>query len=78
MTENGKGLYRLTNRQEQVIKLMCEGSTQTEVAKTLCVTYGTIKNHLQLAKKRTGIKTSWQLCAEWARWDERKKLRITA
>ena len=38
--------YRLTNRELQVGKLVCQGYTNKEIAKTLTMKSGTVKTHL--------------------------------
>jgi DNA-binding NarL/FixJ family response regulator len=44
----------LTPRQREVIKLICEGLTNEEIAGELCVECGTVKNHVHHILKKIG------------------------
>jgi DNA-binding NarL/FixJ family response regulator len=54
---NGKkkeNVTLLTPRQREVVKLICEGLTNEEIAGELCVECGTVKNHVHHILKKIG------------------------
>jgi len=48
----------LTPSEKEILKLVHEGNTQTEIEKTLFITKRTIKNHINKILKKMGVKSS--------------------
>lgn len=48
----------LTPSEKEILKLIHEGNTQTEIEKTLFITKRTIKNHVNKILKKMGVKSS--------------------
>lgn len=47
--------WKLTNREFEVLKLLAEGYSNTEIANILCVTTHTVKAHIVSMYEKTGI-----------------------
>jgi DNA-binding NarL/FixJ family response regulator len=63
---NGKKqeqLTLLTPRQREVIKLICDGLTNREIASRLCVECGTVKNHVHNILKKIGATSRHEAAA---------------
>ena len=71
MEETSKALHsigdngRLTERQEQVLRLIIKGYGNTEIAEELQVSTNTVKAHLYQAYKKINANSRWQ-AAKWA------------
>jgi DNA-binding CsgD family transcriptional regulator len=44
--------YKLTNREEEIIRLVIRGSTNTQIAEAIFITKGTLKKHLNNIHKK--------------------------
>jgi DNA-binding CsgD family transcriptional regulator len=53
--------FNITDREQEVIKLICEGKTNQEIADTLFITIQTVKDHVYRIFKKVGIKNRVQL-----------------
>lgn len=53
---------RLTDREREVVRLLCEGHLFKTVARELGVTESTIERHLENARDRNNAKTTTQVC----------------
>ena len=49
--------YRMTARELQVAKLICEGLNNAEIAKMLNIRHGTVKTHLRNVYRRVRVKS---------------------
>lgn len=58
--------YRLTNRELQVGKLVCQGYTNKEIAKTLTIKLGTVKTHLLNIYRKTHVTSKIALLLTFA------------
>lgn len=56
-----KERFLLTERQMDLLKLLLNGSTNKEMADTLCVTEDTIKGHLKHVMRRLGVNTRTEI-----------------
>lgn len=54
-------LFALTHREEEVMKLLIEGKTGTDVQGVLCISKGTVKNHITHIYKKLDIHTRQEL-----------------
>jgi DNA-binding NarL/FixJ family response regulator len=57
----------LTNRQEEIVKLICEGMSNKQIAFKLNLKGSTIKTHLERIMERTGCNNRTQLAVEYLR-----------
>lgn len=56
-------MAKLTTRQRDVIRLIRQGYSQKETARTLGIAYGTVRKHTLAARERTGCRTTAQIVA---------------
>ena len=59
---------RLTPREREVLQLVAEGATNAEVAETLCLAVGTVKNHVSHILGKLGARSraeAARLAMEW-------------
>lgn len=54
----------ITAREQTVLKLLCEGLSNAEIADKLCVSPGTVKTHLANIYEKLGVKSRVQAVAE--------------
>ena len=47
--------YRLTEREVEVAKLICQGFGNEDIAKNLNIAYGTVKTHIRNIYRKTGV-----------------------
>lgn len=47
---------KLTNRENEIIKLICNGSTNSEIAELLFITTHTVKKHIDSIVRKLGAK----------------------
>ena len=47
--------YRMTQREVEVAKLICRGFCSEEAAKSLDITYGTVKAHIRNIYRKAGV-----------------------
>jgi len=47
----------LTEREEQIIQLVCEGCPNREIARRLQISISTVKTHLHNVYEKTGIRS---------------------
>lgn len=52
---------KLSNREQQVITLVCDGLSNKEIARKLSVTEGTVKIHLHKIYERLGVRSRFEL-----------------
>jgi DNA-binding CsgD family transcriptional regulator len=45
-------MEKLTKRQRQIVRLLASGDSQQEIARKLGLRYGTVRQHMQAARKR--------------------------
>lgn len=50
-------MAKLTRRQREVIALVAEGAQRSEIATRLCIEPGTVKKHIDNARRRAGAPT---------------------
>ena len=55
----------LTHRESEVMRQMAHGLTNKEIAKVLCISYETVKEHVQHILRKLGVKDRTQ-AAVWA------------
>jgi DNA-binding NarL/FixJ family response regulator len=67
-----KGLAVLTDRQQQVAALVCDGHSSRVVAKNLGVTEGTVKCHLHAIYQKLGIHSRMELMVALAKGSNSK------
>ena len=58
--------YRLTNRELQVGKLVCQGYTNKEIAETLTIKFGTVKTHLLNIFRKAHVTSKIELLLTFA------------
>jgi two-component system nitrate/nitrite response regulator NarL len=69
-TSNGErptrapGSLRITPREQQILKLVCEGLRNREIAERMSITPGTVKVHLMHIFEKTGVKDRFQLALQ--------------
>lgn len=56
-------IYKLSEREREVLELMLEGKTATEIAESLIIAHGTAKAHINNIYKKVGIHTREELLA---------------
>lgn len=54
---------RLTDAQREIVRLLAQGLEPKEIAAARGCAHVTVKNHLWLAKERSGARTTWHLVA---------------
>ncbi|MFD1216028.1 MULTISPECIES: response regulator transcription factor [Microbulbifer] len=57
----GTGVYQMSDRERQVVRLMAEGATSEEIADRLYLSVHTVKNHRKNILRKTGCRNSGQL-----------------
>ena len=62
---------KLSDREQQVITLVCNGLSDKEIADSLGVTEGTIKNHLRAIYEKLGPRSMFELMVTLA--DRRRR-----
>lgn len=70
---NRKSPARLTPREQEIVRLVCRGMKNKEIAGTLSITAGTVKVHLMHIFEKTGVKDRFELAVQG-----RKLLGLTA
>jgi DNA-binding NarL/FixJ family response regulator len=55
----------LTRREEEVLSLLADGRSNTDIADTLCITRNTVKSHLTHIYSTLGVHTRTQAVSEW-------------
>lgn len=58
---------RLTPREREIVKLVCRGMKNKEIAEQLMITPGTVKVHLMHIFEKTGVKDRFELAVQGAR-----------
>lgn len=56
--------YRLTGREQQIIGQLIEGRSNSRIANELCITEGTVKNHLTTIFQKFAVRSRTQLLAK--------------
>lgn len=59
--KNQDNLFKLTKREHEVLALLCQGYTNVEIAKKLCLSTKTIEGHRARLLSKTGTKNSAHL-----------------
>ncbi len=73
LIEKNKRL-ELSRQQEHIIKLMCEGKTNGEIAEMLCISYKTLKNHLSVLYKKLSVQNKTEAVLVWIQYQENYKI----
>jgi DNA-binding NarL/FixJ family response regulator len=55
----------LTRREEEVLSLLADGRSNTEIADTLCITRNTVKSHLTHIYSTLGVHSRTQAANVW-------------
>ncbi|MBI4054189.1 MAG: response regulator transcription factor [Candidatus Doudnabacteria bacterium] len=55
------GFARLTKREWEIVRLVCQGMKNREIAAALSLSIGTVKVHLMHIFDKTGVTRRWQL-----------------
>ena len=50
-------LYHITDREEEIIGLICEGNTNKEIAQKLSLSVNTVSNHITNIFDKTGVRS---------------------
>lgn len=58
--ERGKHAVHLSRRQQEILKLLAEGSSNKEISRTLNISAGTVKAHLESLYRRLDVKNRTQ------------------
>ncbi len=58
-------LDNLTRREQQVASLIASGYTNRQIAVSLSIALGTVKDHVHAILNKTGFETRLQLIAAW-------------
>jgi DNA-binding NarL/FixJ family response regulator len=61
-------IERLTSREREVLRRMAQGATNTEIARSLCLAEGTVKNHVSHILSKLGARDradAVRLAVEW-------------
>ncbi len=61
---NRKGQARLTPREREIVRAVCRGMKNKEVAELLHITAGTVKVHLMHIFEKTGVKDRFELAVQ--------------
>lgn len=61
-------IYRLSNRELEVLRLLCKGQVTRQVARNLGVRESTIRNHLSIICRKCGFKRSAQAIAAFSNY----------
>jgi RNA polymerase sigma factor (sigma-70 family) len=56
-----KEFAALSDRQQQVVTLLCDGLSNSEIAQNLGVSEGTVKNHLHIIYEKLGVVSRFEL-----------------
>lgn len=62
-----RGVPRLTPREREIVKHICEGLKNKEIAAALSITAGTVKVHLMHIFEKTGVKDRFELAVHGRR-----------
>lgn len=57
--------YNLPKQQRAVIRLLCQGKNNSEIAETLNISYKTVKSHITVIYRKLGVKTRSQAILKW-------------
>jgi two-component system NarL family response regulator len=63
---------RLTNREQQALRVLAQGAKNAEIAQCLCVSIGTVKNHLTSIYEKLGVDNR----AEAIVWAHRHRMAV--
>lgn len=64
---NRKNGPRLTPREREIVRHVCSGMKNKEIAEALCITAGTVKVHLMHIFEKTGVKDRFELAVHGRR-----------
>ena len=62
-----KQMAHVTARERDVLRLLCEGLTDKEIAERLGVRYRTVRTHLENLYRKFSVRNRHGLVAEWLR-----------
>ena len=62
--------YSISNREQDILKLLLEGKTNRDIADTLFIAVPTVKNHLYKIYQKIGVKTRFELIHHVANFSE--------
>ncbi len=58
-------MTKLTNRQDQIARLVLTGASNKQIARDLGISEGTVKLHMKAVFDRLGIRSRALLAAQW-------------
>lgn len=59
-------MARLTNREQEIARLLAQGKRQTDIARELCVSARTIEHHVANARRKVGASSAFELAVRVA------------
>ena len=54
----------LTQREQEVVRLLAQGMRHGDIARALCIEYDTVCKHAAAARRKTGTGTTMQLATK--------------
>jgi len=60
-------LVLLSDREQQVVTLVCEGLSNKTIARTLKVSEGTVKSHLHAIFQKLGVRSRYEVLVAFNR-----------
>lgn len=70
---NGRGLVRVSQRQEQILRLVAAGLSDKEIAAQLNLSPHTVRSHLQRLYRERGFRNRAEAVAAWLGSARRKQ-----
>lgn len=54
-------MAKLTPKQQQIVRLLAQGNSQKQIARTLNIAYGTVRKHTLAARQRTECQSTMEI-----------------
>lgn len=54
-------MAKLTSREKEVVRLLAQGKRQSDIARLLCISPLTVRDHVQSARRKTGAGSAFEL-----------------